>query len=194
MIALPTVKGGFRVIVADPPWKFGDRGTRLAPSYAGKQRKSAAPYEVMPLKDICAMGEEVMSVAAKDSFLFLWAPGALVLDSAAQEVAFAWGFTPKQILPWIKTSKAGKPRIGGGHYTRLTSEMLLLCRRGKATVKIHNEPDVMFAERVAHSAKPDESYRKIERLCAGPYLELFARRAFNERWATWGDQAPGRAA
>ena len=38
-----------------------------------------------------------------------------------------------------------------------------------------------------HSAKPDEVYRRIERLFPGPYLELFARRE-RDGWTTWGDE------
>lgn len=193
MMALPSVKGGFRAILADCPWRFGDRGTRLAPSYAGKQRASSAPYEVMRTADILSMGPEVKSVAAADSFLFLWAPGAMVLDGTAAAVALAWGFTPKQILPWLKTTAAGKPRFGGGHYARLACEYLLLCRRGKATTRTRAEPDILIAPRGKHSAKPDDSYRKIERLSEGPYLELFARRQFSADWAVWGNQAPQAA-
>jgi hypothetical protein len=37
------------------------------------------------------------------------------------------------------------------------------------------------------TSKPDEIFRRIERYCAGPYLELFARtRRVN--WDAWGDQ------
>jgi N6-adenosine-specific RNA methylase IME4 len=187
MSRLPRVRGGFRCILADPPWSFADRGTRLAPSYEGRQRKSAAPYSVMGLREIVAL--DVIYIAAPSAFLFLWAPGSFVIGGQATEVARAWGFEPKQILPWIKTTKDGRPRIGGGHYTRLTAEYLLLCRRGDAKVKTHAEPDVLFAPRARHSEKPDESYRKIERLCAGPRLELFARRRV-EGWDAWGNEAP----
>ena len=177
-------------MLADPPWSFSDRGTRLAPSYSGRQRKSAAPYHVMPTEAICGLGFQVHEWAAADSFLFLWAPNALVVDGTATAVARAWGFEPKQILTWVKTDSKGKPRLGGGHYSRVCTEQLLLCRRGKARVLDRSVPGVIFAERTAHSAKPDESYRLIERLCAPPYLELFARRRFSKMWSVWGDQAP----
>jgi len=44
-----------------------------------------------------------------------------------------------------------------------------------------------------HSAKPEEVARRIERMAAGPYLEMFARRA-RPGWEAWGDQAPGSVA
>ena len=42
----------------------------------------------------------------------------------------------------------------------------------------------MRAEKVS---QPDEAWQRIERLFAGPYLEMFARR---ERlgWTTWGNE------
>ena len=40
-----------------------------------------------------------------------------------------------------------------------------------------------------HSEKPDEVYRRIERLYPGPYLELFARKE-REGWTTWGNELP----
>jgi N6-adenosine-specific RNA methylase IME4 len=90
----------------------------------------------------------------------------------------------------VKVDAAGYPRIGGGHYTRVCTEQLLLCRRGTPAVRRKDVPGVIIAERQRHSAKPPESYRLIERLCEGPYLELFARRRFSSRWTVWGDQAP----
>ena len=48
---------------------------------------------------------------------------------------------------------------------------------------------VIIAPVRAHSAKPDEAYRRMERLYAGPRLELFARKA-REGWLTWGNEIP----
>lgn len=178
----------YKVILADPPWKFSDVGTRLAPSYEGPGRVSPAPYSTMSMDEICAMREWVRSIAALDSFLFLWAPHSFVIDGSATRVAREWGFEPKQEWVWLKVDKNGCPRFGDGHYARIATEALLLCRRGKATVRVRNENNVIIAERGVHSAKPDECYRKIERITDGPYLELFARRKWSEAWDVWGDQ------
>jgi N6-adenosine-specific RNA methylase IME4 len=124
---------------------------------------------------------------SEDAFLFLWAPNSLVLDGSAQKVCEGWGFKPKQLITWVKTSKNGKPRLGGGHYTRVCTEQMILARRGKAKVRDRSVPGVIHAERTRHSAKPDESYELIERLCEGPYLELYARRQY-PNWSAWGDQ------
>ena len=169
--------GRFRAVVADPGWMFRDMGSRISPGYT-----------LQPIADIKAMGSLVRELMAPDSFLFLWAPNILVLEGVPQQVAQAWGFVPKQLIPWIKISANGQPRLGGGHYTRVVSEMLLLCRRGRATVLRKDVPGVIHAPRGQHSAKPDESYDLIEKLVSGPYLELYARRRYNERWTVWGNQ------
>jgi N6-adenosine-specific RNA methylase IME4 len=48
---------------------------------------------------------------------------------------------------------------------------------------------VVIAPVGAHSEKPDEVYRRIERLYGGPRLELFARKP-RDGWTTWGDELP----
>lgn len=44
----------------------------------------------------------------------------------------------------------------------------------------------------AHSEKPAEAHARIERLVAGPYLELFARRPVRG-WDAWGNQVAADA-
>ena len=123
--------------------------------------------------------------------LFLWAPNVLVLDSTAQRLASAWGFACKQLVPWLKTTADGKrPAMGMGNYTRVCTEMLLVCKRGKPMIRDRGVNGIIMGPRQAHSAKPDRSYKLIERLCEGPYLELFARRRYSPAWDVWGNQAP----
>jgi N6-adenosine-specific RNA methylase IME4 len=181
--------GSYRVILADPSWSFSDAGSRMHPGYAGKGRKEAR-YRVMRNEDIVDLGEFVWSIGAEDSFLFLWAPNAIVLDGLATRTIEAWGYKPKQLIPWFKTTKTGEPRLGGGHYTRVCTEQLILATRGRCAplVKDLGIPGEIHAPRGTHSAKPDESYRLIQRLAPGPYIELFGRRRFNESWNVVGNQ------
>lgn len=179
----------FRALLADPPWPFRDRGSRFTPDYEGQELADQSHYEILTVPRICESGWAIKALVAPDSFLFLWSPNALVLDGTATRVARAWGFEPKQLIPWVKvTNDRKKPRIGGGHYTRVCTEQLLLCRRGKAKVRRRNIPGVIHAPRTEHSQKPDESYHLIEALVEGPYLELFARRRFSDVWTAWGDE------
>jgi N6-adenosine-specific RNA methylase IME4 len=46
---------------------------------------------------------------------------------------------------------------------------------------------VIQAPRRQHSRKPDDIYKRIERLVDGPYLEMFARQRWPD-WDQWGDQ------
>jgi len=38
-----------------------------------------------------------------------------------------------------------------------------------------------------HSRKPEEAYARVQRYCAGPYLDLFARET-RDGWDAWGDE------
>ena len=191
----------FKVILADPAWKFDNRGNRFSPDYAGA-------YKTTKNDQIIDMGADVRSVAADDALLFLWCPNALILEGVGSACCLSWGFEPKQLSPWLKTCADGEtPRIGGGNYTRACTEQMILATRGRAAplVKDRGVPGVIEsiedlaiepirAPRSAHSAKPDEAYRLIERLVDGPYLELFARRRWSEQWTVLGDEAPGAGA
>jgi N6-adenosine-specific RNA methylase IME4 len=46
---------------------------------------------------------------------------------------------------------------------------------------------VVMAPVGEHSVKPAEVHERIERLLAGPYLELFARKD-RPGWLTWGNE------
>jgi N6-adenosine-specific RNA methylase IME4 len=175
----------FRVIHADPPWKLRDQGSRLAPR-----------YPKMTIAEIIALGPHVQRFAADDSLLYLWAVDDFIITGEAREVALAWGFEPKQVIHWVKTTEDGHAvRYGGGHYARRATESMLLCRRGGARVARKDMSNVIFAPRGEsedgqHSAKPDKAYEYIERQVGGrdPIAELFARRRFGERWRIWGNQ------
>lgn len=88
-----------RVIVADPPWPFGDKLTM-----SDVKRGSESNYETMTIKDIEDM--DVEGIAADDAILALWVPGAMVADGTGTRVLEAWGFKGKQTHIWVKTKKA----------------------------------------------------------------------------------------
>jgi N6-adenosine-specific RNA methylase IME4 len=109
----------------------------------------------------------VSELAEDDAHLWLWVTNASLRDG--YDVAEAWGFTPRSVLTWIKF------RLGLGAYLRNSSEHLLFATRGHAPVRFRSQPTWMNAPVQEHSRKPDEQYAVIERISAGPYLELFAR-------------------
>ncbi len=201
LLDLPNQK--FRCILADPPWDFDDKGSRVHPSHKG----CAARYQTMTNATIRGLG--VGELATDDAMLWLWTTWSHLLDGSATAVATAWGFTPKQCIPWIKAkdgkSKAAyqdhpavralflaglRVRIGIGHYVRPVSEPLLLCVKKAGKVASSRQlPGLIVAPRTKHSAKPPEAYDFIETMCDGPRLELFARGPGRPGWSTWGDQA-----
>ena len=177
---LPRVEGGFRCVVADPPWSFDDKGSRIAPEQA-----PGGAYRTMTPGAIAAL--DVRSVAARDAILLLWTTSAHLVDGTAARVADAWGFTPKTTMAWVKRGPTGKLQIGMGHYTRAAHELVVLAARGSPLILARNVPSVFEAPRTRHSAKPEGLQDLAERLTAGPFLELFARRG-RPGWTCWGDQ------
>ncbi len=179
MITLPRTRGGWRCVVADPPWRFSDRNTRAA---------AERHYPTMSGEEIALL--PVRDVAAQDAVLALWVPDTHLQLGLA--VAAAWGFTYRHLIVWGKV-RGGRIQIGLGHRFRKAHEIALLCTRGKPEILDHGVPSLILAPRGLHSAKPPEMHVALERLCAGPRLELFARGA-RPGWTTWGDEASGRAA
>ena len=170
----------FRVVLADPPWRFGDR-------LPGPGRGASKHYRTMTTRDICALR---LPPIAEDALLFLWRVSAMQAD--ALDVVHAWGFALKSELVWVKTAAAGSRengRMGMGRYVRLDHEVCLIGVRGRGAqlVTDHGVRSVVYAPRGPHSAKPGAAYDAIEKLTAGvgPRLELFARRA-RPGWECWG--------
>lgn len=166
----------FRCVLADPPWKFNDRGSRIAPDYSRH-------YDVMDLSEIIGLAPMIKKLVDKNAHLWLWAPSTFVISGDAQLVAKMWGFPPKQIATWCKN------KIGMGHWMRNTTEQLLLCVKGRLGPLAKNVPTHFTGKIERHSKKPPESYELIEAISPGPRLELFARYS-REGWYSWGDEAP----
>lgn len=164
-------RGPFSAVLADPAWSFTSySGEHMAPA------RGAQPYSVMSLDDIKAL--PVADVCAKDCLLFMWTVSHL--QSEAFDVARAWGFKPVSIaFIW------DKGRMGMGYWTRQEAEVCHLFKRGRPKRLGKGVRQIIRAPRREHSRKPDETYSRIERLVAGPYLELFARQAW-PGWSSWG--------
>jgi len=177
----------YKVIYADPPWTFGTYSRK------GKGRSPEAYYDCMSLADIEAL--PVAEWAAEHCALFLWTTDPMLEKAFA--VIRAWGFTYKTIgFYWVKLNKsATRPVFGAsdfftglGFWTRANPELCLLATRGHPRRRRADVPKLIVSPRREHSRKPDEVYDRIEALCEGPYLEMFAR---SERpgWRPWGLEA-----
>jgi len=170
----------YRVIYADPPWTFKTFSVK------GKGRSAEAHYDCMGLDDLKAL--PVADRAADDAILLMWATDPL-LDKA-MEVVRAWGFTYKTVgFYWVKQNASSEGFFTGmGFWTRANPEQCLLATRGHPKRLATDVKKLVVSRRREHSRKPDEMYGHIERLAAGPYLEMFARSS-RSGWDSWGTQA-----
>jgi N6-adenosine-specific RNA methylase IME4 len=192
---LPPRHDHYGVIYADPPWTFATYSRK------GKGRSAEAHYDCLSLDDIRRL--PVGEWAARDCVLLLWTTDPLL--EKALEVVRAWGFTYKTVgFYWAKLNKSASPRLfdhrsfftGLGFWTRANPEQCLLATRGHPHRRAAGVGKLVVSPRREHSRKPEEVYERIEALCEGPYLELFAR-ARRPGWDVWGTDtdafAGGRA-
>ena len=116
----------FRVIVADPPWKYddgfvGSSHNRKTGWHAPWKRKPL-PYPAMTVEEICAL--PVGAMAAPDCRLWLWTTNRYL--PAAFGVMKAWGFEYRQTLVWHKSDTAPL----SGSVAPNSAEFLLVGVRG----------------------------------------------------------------
>jgi len=184
--------GPFGAILVDPPWRFRAWDQREAIQRRNGGTTAAVHYQTMTIEDIRSL--PVADVAADDCALFLWISWPMLTD--ALDVVRAWGFAYKTIaFCWIK-AHAGqielfqddmRDQMGLGYWTRANSEVCLLATRGNPKRLDAGVRQAIIEPRREHSRKPDCVHGRIERLVAGPYLELFARTT-RPGWAAWGDE------
>jgi N6-adenosine-specific RNA methylase IME4 len=181
---------GFRAgaIMVDPPWPFATWSHCGLAGDAGQDnrawRSRAVPYPTMPHEDIYAL--PVGDLAAEDCALFLWVVKAQLPE--AVEAIRRWGFQFKSVaFAWVKGDDPDHVPMGTGYWTRSGMEQCWLATRGDPR-RLHGDVREIISEpRREHSRKPDSVHERIERLVAGPYLELFARRP-RPGWTTWGNE------
>lgn len=172
--------GRYACILADPPWSFK--------SWSGKtgtpHRTANDHYATVRTPQLADL--PVADTAAPDCALFMWTVDSHV--DQAIEMARAWGFGFKTIaFIWAKTNAKGTFRIGMGYWSRKQTETCLLFTRGKPKRIDKGVRQLIVAPRREHSRKPDEQYERVERLVAGPYLEMFARQR-RDGWDSWGNE------
>lgn len=170
--ALPD--GKYRVIYADPPWKYNDKRD-------GHTTGAEDHYPTLSISELCAL--PVKKLAADDAVLFIWTTSPML------EVAFgvikAWGFQYKSSFVWDKIAH------NMGHYNSVRHEFLLVCTRGSCVpdnAKLFDS--VQSIERTEHSRKPEAFREIIDTLyTAGRKIELFARGVVTDGWTAWGNEA-----
>ena len=188
----------FGAILADPPWHFqtysrgrigGVNNTNPIPVFTPCR---APDYRTMDAEEIFSL--PIKDFASDDSVLFLWIcwPNLKVSLEAIEK----WGFIYKTCaFSWMKADNRQphffqeelKADMKLGYWTRANSEVCLLATRGRPKRLNADVRQGIIAPAREHSRKPDGIHERIERLVAGPYLELFARQK-REGWTTWGNE------
>ena len=193
----------FRVIMADPPWKYaspralvgvGGRGAMGGRAAQLKQVDVESQYPTMTVAEICALP---VCVAADPTgcMLFLWVTNPFLCDGSGSKVVTSWGFSPVTVLTWGKTKASSKheitPSMKTGHWFRSASEHCIVGTLGHLKrprgypalptwqphprLTNHSEKPIIFHE-YAEQAVPE-----------GPWLELFAR-SIRPGWQSVGNQ------
>lgn len=179
-------------ILADPAWAF-----RTFDSDADiPQRADEQHYIPMQLAEM--KGLQVERVAAKDCALFMWGMGSHIPQML--ELGEAWGFEfVTDVFYWLKerlwdagqldmfTGDLPEPVMSMGYWSRKQVEPVFLFKRGRPPRMSKGVRQVIVEPRREHSRKPAAQYERIEKLCGGPYLEMFARTA-RPGWDAWGNQ------
>lgn len=171
-VAMPDAK--YRVIYADPPWKYGDQ---LTENYGAVKYH----YPAMTIAELCDL--PVFDLTETDAVCFLWVTSPLLEECFP--IIRSWGFRYKTSFVWDKI------KHNMGHYNSVRHEFLLICTKGSCVPDERTLFDsVQSIERTQHSAKPEEFRNIINTLYPhGKKLELFARNEAPEGWENWGNQA-----
>lgn len=184
--------GHYRAILADPPWLFSNLwGGRPKKTEAGYPSRAVENhYDLMTDDQLAEL--PVAELSAPDCVLFLWTCWPILQRSF--RILDAWSFGYKTCaFSWMKAdpyrlfADDKTPFAGLGYWTRANTEPCLLATRGKPKRLNADVRQGIIAPRREHSRKPDGIHARIERLVAGPYLELFARQE-RPGWTTWGNE------
>jgi N6-adenosine-specific RNA methylase IME4 len=171
MLTLPDIKAS--ALLVDPPLAFRTWSPR------GEGRSPQHHYACLSFEQLAAL--PILRVASSHCFLFLWIPLRSVF--LVEPLMRAWGFAfSGAAFAWVKQNRNGLGWfMAGGYGTRHNVEVCWLGRRGSPRRKSAGVRELIIAPVREHSRKPDEIYSRIESLCDGPYLELFAR----QQWPGW---------
>ncbi len=168
----------FEIIYADPPWDYQGQ-LQHAGAGSGETGGAVRHYPTVKLADLKRL--PVSTIAADDCLLFMWSTNPH-LDQAI-ELGRSWGFRWATVaFVWDKV------RVNPGFYTLSQCELCLVFKRGRIPVPrgARNVRQMVRSKRGAHSEKPDEVRRRIERMFPlQSKIELFARRRA-EGWNSWG--------
>jgi len=173
----PLPPGKYRVIYADPPWRYGDK---LVEGYGAAEHH----YPTMSIEELCEL--PIKDMAGDDAVLFLWVTSP-VLEMSLMIIE-AWGFEYRASFIWDKV------KHNYGHYNSVRHEFLLICIKGSClpdNKELHDS--VISIERTEHSQKPEYFRSLIDEMYIPPKtrddrIELFVRGELPKHWDSWGNE------
>lgn len=180
----PLQRNGYRVVYADPPWKFS----------SGPARNPRNHYPTMTIDEIKAL--PVRDLAHPDGCrLLMWI--TMPLAHRISDILGAWGFRYSTARVWAKLWPSEDEMFlypdslarGTGYEVVGNCEMLVIAKRGRPErVPPGKQPaSLFFARRRQHSRKPETVRTEIASLFDGPRCELFSRSP-SAGWDSWGNE------
>lgn len=174
--------GGYRSIVADPPWPYDVVDRTKAEAARRYRLMSIEQLEQLPVAELADPSGCV---------LWCWATNRHLADGRAARVVQSWGFRPVTLVTWRKT---GQP--GVGWWARSNTEHVIVATIGSPQLPDPPLPATCFdwprpsggrstSASWSHSRKPPALADLIEAHTPGPYVELFARQG-RFGWDSWG--------
>jgi N6-adenosine-specific RNA methylase IME4 len=190
----------YRCVLIDAPTAFL-AGTKGRPQRY--RRMGDREIANLPVADLLHPG---------GAWIFLWVTSPKLYPSSRSgrllspaEIVRPWGaqYSARAFL-WVKTKRSTASALpfgvtadglhrGMGYTTRKNAEDCLLFRAGSPKRLARDVHEIILAPVREHSRKPDEAIERIERFCAGPRVELFARQT-RPGWDSWGDEVGKYAA
>ncbi|MGU9981512.1 MT-A70 family methyltransferase [Phreatobacter sp. HK31-P] len=179
-------RGQARAILIDPPW-FMSGGTKHRPQHYPRLRDSELVK--MPIRELAH---------PEGAWLFMWATPPKLHHAIRLGEKLGFKYSSRAFV-WIKTHRRlnglqsamfvhpDSLHRGQGYTTRKNAEDVLLFRIGKPMRQAKDVFEVILSPPREHSRKPRETQDRIERFCAGPYLEIFSREP-RHGWASWGNE------
>ncbi len=179
-ISFPNKK--YKIIYADPPWKYNSRHNNKTRFGGG----SYCQYNLMTMDEIKKL--PLNTLADTNCVLFLWCTFPY-LDKQIKLFEH-WGFKYRTLgFSWVKINSVNKePFFGVGYYAKSNAEVCLMGIKGKMKPITNKISSCIIAPRRKHSQKPDEVRDNIVKLFGKiPRIELFSREKVRG-WDSWGNE------
>lgn len=190
----------YRAIVIDFPRTFKARAPNKNPN---SDRSIEKHYRTMTQKQILEFCTEIRQLAhPAGCHIFNWTSGphlhrfmdeCRAMGARYSSVAFYFAKLQKSLRGQIQLTTTDIAELeklffmGPGFTTRKNIEPCILYRIGSPKRKGKDVPELILDYRREHSRKPDETLRRVEQYCDGPYLEFFSRSS-RPGWTHWGDE------